>query len=124
MASRPRNWTSTVGHPAGSAAGVRCAQPARNRQVGGLAPLNADRGKRSGARHIRGGRAEVRAVLSRARLPASRCNPVLNAVYPHLLARGKAQKVALTAAMRKLLVILNAMINTQTRWNASLKNCA
>jgi hypothetical protein len=49
---------------------------------------------------------------------------VINAVYQHVLARGKVQKVALTAARRKLLVILNAMVNTQTRWNARLKNCA
>jgi transposase len=90
----------------------------------GIAPLNDDRGKRSGARHIRSGRAEVRAVLYMATLTASRCNPVSKAFYQHLLARGKAQKVALTAAMRKLLVILNAMVKTQTRWNARPKNCA
>jgi transposase len=90
----------------------------------GVAPLNDDSGKRSGARHIRGGRAEIRAVLYMATLTASRFNPVIKAFYQRLLARGKAQKVAITAAMRKLLTILNAMVKTQTHWNARLHNCA
>jgi len=89
----------------------------------GIAPLNDDSGKRAGARHIRGGRAEVRTVLYMATLTATRCNPVIQAFYQRLLARGKAQKVALTAAMRKLLIILNAMVKTQTRWNARGNNC-
>jgi transposase len=84
----------------------------------GVAPLNNDSGKRAGARHIRGGRAEVRAVLYMAALTATRCNPVIKAFYQRLLARGKSQKVAITAAMRKLLTILNAMVKTQTHWNA------
>jgi transposase len=88
----------------------------------GIAPLNDDSGKRSGTRHIRGGRAEVRAVLSMATLTATRCNPVIKAFYQRLLARGKAQKVALTAAMRKLLIILNAMVKTQTLWNARVNH--
>jgi transposase len=90
----------------------------------GVAPLNDDSGKRSGARHLRGGRAEIRAVLYMATLTASRCNPVIKAFYQRLLARGKAQKVAMTAAMRKLLTILNAMVKTQTRWSAKLQSCA
>jgi transposase len=89
----------------------------------GIAPLNDDSGKRSGARHIRGGRAEVRAVLYMATLTATRYNPVIKAFYQRLLGRGKAQKVALTAAMRKLLIILNAMVKTQTLWNARVNNC-
>jgi transposase len=84
----------------------------------GVAPLNDDSGKRAGARHIRGGRAEVRAVLYMAALTATRGNPVIKAFYHRLLARGKSQKVAMTAAMRKLLTILNAMVKTQTHWNA------
>jgi transposase len=87
----------------------------------GLAPLNDDSGKRSGARHIRGGRTAVRAVLYMATLTATRCNPVIKAFYQRLLARGKVHKVALTAAMRKLLVILNTMVKTQTPWNATLR---
>jgi transposase len=88
----------------------------------GIAPLNDDSGKRSGARHIRGGRAEVRTVLYMATLTATRCNPVIKAFYQRLLARGKAQKVALTAAMRKLLIILNAMVKTRTPWNARVNH--
>jgi transposase len=84
----------------------------------GVAPLNDDSGKRSGARHIRGGRAEIRAVLYMATLTATRCNPVITTFYHRLLARGKAQKVAITAAMRKFLTILNAMVKTRTPWNA------
>jgi transposase len=86
----------------------------------GVAPLNDDSGKRSGARHIRGGRAEIRAVLYMATLTATRCNPVINSFYHRLLARGKAQKVAITAAMRKFLTILNAMVKTRTPWNARI----
>jgi transposase len=82
----------------------------------GVAPLNDDSGKRSGARHIRGGRAEIRAVLYMATLTATRCNPVISAFYHRLLARGKAHKVAMTAAMRKFLTILNAMLKTRTPW--------
>ena len=89
-----------------------------------VTPLHDDSGKRSGARHIRGGRAEVRAVLYMATLTATRFNPVIKAFYQRLLARGKSQKVALTAAMRKLLIILNAVVKTQTPWNATLKTCA
>jgi transposase len=90
----------------------------------GIAPLNDDSGKRSGTRHIRGGRAAVRAVLYMATLTATRFNPVIKAFYQRLLGRGKPQKVAITAAMRKLLTILNAMVKTQTPWNARLQNCA
>jgi transposase len=90
----------------------------------GIAPLNDDSGKRSGARHIYGGRAEVRVVLYMATLTATRVNPVIKAFYQQLRARGKAQKVALTAAMRKLLIILNAMVKTPTLWNGNLKTCA
>jgi transposase len=90
----------------------------------GVAPLNDASGKRSGARHIRGGRAEVRAVLYMATLTATRFNPVIKTFYQRLLARGKAQKVARTAAMRTFLTILNAMVKTQTHWNARRPNCA
>jgi transposase len=87
--------------------------------VGG-APLNDDSGKRAGARHIRGGRVEVRAVLYMATLTATRCNPVISAFYHRLLARGKAHKVAMTAAMRKFLTILNAMVKPRTPWTARI----
>jgi transposase len=90
----------------------------------GVAPLNDDSGKRSGTRHSRGGRAEVRTVLYMATLTATRFTPVLHAFSQRWLARGKSQKVAMTAAMRKLLTILNARVKTQTSWNARLQNCA
>jgi transposase len=59
-----------------------------------------------------------------ATLTATRCNPVIKAFYQRLLARGKWQKVAMTAAMRKFLTILNAMVKTQTHWNARVNHCS
>jgi transposase len=59
-----------------------------------------------------------------ARLTATRVHPVIKACSQQLRARGKAQQVALTAAMRTLLSILNAMVKTQTLWNGNLKTCA
>jgi transposase len=88
----------------------------------GVAPLNDDSGKHAGARHIRGGRAEVRAVLYMATLAATRCHPVISAFYHRLLARGKAHKVAMTAAMRTCLTILNAMVKTRTPWTARVNH--
>jgi transposase len=82
----------------------------------GLAPFNNDSGKRSGARSIRGGRADVRAVLYMATVAGVRFNPQLRSVYARLLAAGKAKKVALVACARKLLTILNAMMRTKTPW--------
>lgn len=82
----------------------------------GVAPHACDSGQRKGPAHIRGGRANVRSVLYMATLTAIRCNPVIKAFYQRLLAKGKLKKVALTACMRKLLVILNAMIRKQKAW--------
>jgi transposase len=84
--------------------------------LAGLAPYARDSGAQRGARAIRGGRAAVRTVLYMATLVGVRRNPVLRAHYEHLLALGKAKKVALVACMRKLLVILNAMRKHQTPW--------
>lgn len=83
----------------------------------GVAPLAEDSGQHRGVRRIWGGRAEVRAVLYMSTLSAVRYNPVLRAFYHRLLDRGKPKKVALVACMRKLLVILNAMLKHQTRWS-------
>ena len=85
----------------------------------GVAPLNRDSGTRRGRRMVWGGRAAVRAVLYMGTLVAVRHNPVLRAFYQRLRAVGKLPKVALTACMRKLLTILNAMLKQQTRWNPS-----
>jgi len=82
----------------------------------GLAPFNRDSGTMRGRRTIWGGRASVRAALYMAALVASRHNPVIAAFYRRLLAAGKPKKVALTACMRKLLVILNALIRDQKPW--------
>jgi transposase len=84
----------------------------------GVAPLNRDSGTIRGKRAVWGGRAHVRAVLYMSTLSAVRHNPVLKAFYERLRAVGKAPKVALTACMRKLLTILNAMIKHHTRWQA------
>jgi transposase len=82
----------------------------------GLAPFNCDSGTLRGKRRIWGGRAEVRAVLYMATLTATRFNKPIKAFYERLLAAGKLPKVALVAAMRKLLSILNAMARDNTRW--------
>src|SRR5439155_2001216 len=82
----------------------------------GVAPLNRDSGTLRGRRTVWGGRAPVRAALYMAALVAARFNPTLRAFYRRLLAAGKPKKVALTACMHKLLLILNAMARTNTRW--------
>jgi len=82
----------------------------------GVAPLARDSGTLKHKRLVWGGRAPVRAALFMAALVGTRCNPVLRAFYRRLLAAGKPKKVALTACMRKLLTILNAMMRTNTTW--------
>lgn len=86
----------------------------------GLAPFNRDSGKFRGSRHIGGGRGRVRAMLYMATLSAIRCNPVVKLWYQRLLGAGKPKKVALVACMRKLLVVLNQMLKTKTRWQADI----
>jgi transposase len=82
----------------------------------GLAPVNRDSGTMRGKRTIWGGRATVRAALYMAALVGSRRNPILRTLYTRLLIAGKTKKVALTACMRKLLTILNALLKHRTRW--------
>jgi transposase len=82
----------------------------------GVAPLARDSGTFKGKRLVWGGRAPVRAALYMSALVASRRNPVIRAFYQRLLHAGKPKKLALTACMRKLLTILNAMMRTQTPW--------
>ncbi|MEA5122866.1 transposase, partial [Xanthomonas floridensis] len=79
----------------------------------GVAPLARDSGAMRGVRRIWGGRAGIRQVLYMATLVAVRFNPSLREFYQRLRAKGKAGKVALVAAMRKLLVILNAKMRDQ-----------
>ena len=86
----------------------------------GVAPFNHDSGKLRGTRAIWGGRAQVRAVLYMCTLGAIRQNPQLRAFYARLMAAGKKPKVALTACMRKLLIMLNAVLRQRTPWNPDL----
>ena len=81
-----------------------------------MAPLNRDSGKFVGRRFVWGGRARVRAALYMAALVASKHNPRIRAFYGRLVAAGKPKKVALVACMRKLLVILNAMLRNGEYW--------
>lgn len=82
----------------------------------GLAPFNNDSGASRGTRSIRGGRAGVRTALYMATVTATRCNPVIRAFHQRLRDAGKPAKVALTAAMHKLLLILNAIMRSRTQW--------
>ena len=82
----------------------------------GVAPLNRDSGRQRGRRVVWGGRAAVRAPLYMATLVATRHNPVIRTFYQRLRALGKPPLVALVAAMRKLLTILNAMVKHQQSW--------
>lgn len=86
----------------------------------GVAPLNRDSGTLRGKRTVWGGRSQVRAALYMGALVAARRNPAIRLFYERLLAAGKPKKVALTACMRKLLTILNAMVRHRTPWQYAL----
>src|SRR5882757_9507245 len=86
----------------------------------GVAPYDDDSGRRRGERHIKGGRRRTRNVFYMACLgAATQHNPVLKAFYDRLVAKGKEKKVALIACMRKLISILNIMIERRQKWDAS-----
>jgi len=82
----------------------------------GLAPFPDDSGTRQGQRYVRGGRAEVRCVLYMATLSAKKYNPPIKAMFDRLTQAGKPFKLAMTACMRKLLTILNAMLKKNEAW--------
>ena len=86
----------------------------------GVAPVARDSGKKAGARAVAGGRAGVRSALDMAVLTAARYNPPVRAFYARRRAAGKAVKVAQVAAMRKLLVILNAMVRDNRPWDPAV----
>jgi transposase len=86
----------------------------------GVAPVNKDSGRKQGKRRVYGGRATVRSVLYMAALSAKKHNPRIRKFYEDLLRRGKEKKVALTACMRKLIVILNAMVHTNQPWRTEV----
>jgi transposase len=89
----------------------------------GVAPYDDDSGRRRGERHIKGGRRRTRNIFYMACLgAATQHNPVLKAFYGRLVANGKLKKVALTACMRKLISILNTMIQRRQKWDA--ERCA
>lgn len=86
----------------------------------GVAPYNRDSGRFRGKRMIRGGRSHLRHMLYMAVLVGVRFNPVLRTFYQRLLDAGKSKKLALTACMRKLVHIINAMIKKNQPWNQFL----
>lgn len=94
--------------------------PKRIAALAGLAPMNADSGTLRGARIIQGGRRRVRKALYMAALNAARADGPVRRFYERLRAAGKPAKAALIAAARKLLVILNAMMRTQTDYRTSV----
>jgi len=86
----------------------------------GVAPYDDDSGRRRGERHVKGGRRRTRNAFYMACLgAATRHNPVLKAFYDRLVTKGKLKKVALTACMRKLICILNVMIQRRQTWDAA-----
>jgi transposase len=85
--------------------------------LAGVAPFNRDSGKHQGERIVWGGRSQVRRVLYMAAVSAARCNQVIRDFYQRLRSQGKPAKVALTACMRKLLVIMNSMLKHRSPWN-------
>lgn len=90
----------------------------------GVAPLNQDSGQFRGRRRVWGGRTQIRPALYMAALVASRHNPALRGFYQRLLAAGKPRKVALTACMRKLLIILNALLRDARTWHCKASSLA
>ena len=85
----------------------------------GLAPFNRDSGAMKGKRRIQGGRAPIRTVLYMAMLSAIQCNTIIKGFYQKLVAQGKHKKVALTACMRKMMTMLNAMVRDNCEWQAN-----
>jgi transposase len=87
--------------------------------LSGLAPFNRDSGYMKGRRRIKGGRAPIRTLLYMAMMCAIQHNPVIKRFYEKLVAQGKHKKVALTACMRKMITILNAMVRDDKEWQMS-----
>jgi transposase len=87
--------------------------------LAGVAPINRDSGMMRGKRMVWGGRPRIRTALYMATLVATRYNPIIKAFYQRLCTAGKAKKVALTACMRKLLLILNSMLKHNLSWRYS-----
>ena len=91
-----------------------------NRQAAaliGVAPINRESGIYKGKRKIHGGRHQIRTAMYMAMMSAIQCNPVFKDHYQRLLAAGKAKKIALIACVRKMIVILNAMVRDGVYWD-------
>jgi transposase len=86
----------------------------------GVAPFCRDSGTKSGTRHIKGGRANVRSALYMATFSAVKWNKTFKAFFDRLITNGKKYKVAMVAAMRKMITVLNVMIKTKTCWRESV----
>ena len=96
--------------------GLGCLTRKQAAALVGVAPMNRESGRYQGKRMIRGGRSRVRTVLYMAMMSAIQCNPVFKAMYQRLPVKGKAKKTALIACVRKLVVILNAMVGDKVFW--------
>jgi transposase len=104
-------------HAAGRAARARLAHPPQAAALVGVAPFSRDSGTTRGRRTVWGGRAALRACLYMAAVAAAAgSNPAIAGFYKRLRLAGKPAKLALTACMRKLVVVLNAMLRTDTAW--------
>ena len=88
----------------------------------GVAPWDLQSGKWAGHSRIWGGRKEVRCMLYMAALTATRSNPAIQTFYKRLRSQGKKFKVAITACMRKLLVILNTLVRNDCLWSQNPQN--
>jgi transposase len=86
--------------------------------LSGTAPMTRQSGKRTGKAFVTGGRVNVRQALYMPALVAARFNPDLAAMYQAMTARGKPPKVALTAIMRKLIILANALIKADRKWES------
>jgi transposase len=98
-----------------------CLESKKIAALVGVAPFNCDSGRYRGKRRVWGGRSQVRRILYMATLSATRSNPTIKLFYQRLRDAGKTHKVAMTACMRKILVILNAMIKNNTYWHSTNK---
>jgi transposase len=110
---------TSLGSPTCSARAVGSLDRRSLAALVGVAPLNRDSGTLRGIRTTWGGRSGVRSTLYMATLCATLHNPVIREFYRRLVAAGKPKKVAITACMRKLLAILNALIKHGTPWRSS-----
>ena len=86
-------------------------------KLAGLAPISKQSGKWQGKEHIQGGRASVRRAVYLPAVVATRFNPDLKAKYEQLVSTGKCKKLAITAVMRKLIVMANALLRDGRKWN-------